>query len=320
MSEARITDLIGTAVRSSDRSRRNGRAEAPVQLATRADGEMGEIRGWRKVRQGFISTAFNCRKVPAGLYRFVPTDMGIALDPQPIASDTTLMLPGSPVLEVLDEIRRFRTCKDEFEKRGLLRKRGVLLWGPPGSGKTCAIHLLVQMVVEDGGIACLVEHPEIAIDGLRSMRKTEPDREIVAVLEDIDALIERHGETHFLAMLDGEVQVGNIIFVATTNYPERIDARFLDRPSRFDLLRFVDMPDKKAREHYLRQREPDLGDDEVGAMVEATEGMSIAHLKEMVVLTRCLRVPMEKAVERLKQYHKRKPRSDDFKEGFGFSP
>lgn len=317
---ADISSLIGTRVRRAPREPREGVVHA-IPVVSHVEDESGRrtTSGWSKGRNGYLSASFTTRRLPAGLFRFVPSESGVLLDPQPLVSDDTLMLPGSPVLEVLSEIGRFRSRRGEFVKRGLLHKRGVLLWGPPGSGKTCAIHLLIKMVVEDGGVACMIEHPGLAIEGLKALRKTEPQREIVAVMEDIDALVDTHGETPYLALLDGEVQVDNITFVATTNYPERMDARFLDRPSRFDLLMHVGMPGPEARRHYLQQKESGLGPAEIETMVAATEGMSIAHVKELVVLTRCLDVPMEKAVARLKQYKARRPSSTDFQEPFGFT-
>jgi hypothetical protein len=88
---------------------------------------------------------------------------------------------------------------------------------------------------------------------LQMLRAVEPERQVVGILEDVDALIERYGESEYLSLLDGEAQVDNVVYVATTNYPERLDARIVDRPSRFDTIRYIGMPSAGARRRTSRQ-------------------------------------------------------------------
>jgi hypothetical protein len=150
------------------------------------------------------------------------------------------------------------------------------------------------------------------------LRTIEPERQIIAILEDIDALTEKHGESEYLALLDGESQVNNIVFVATTNYPERLDRRFVDRPSRFDTLRYIGMPADSARRAYLHAK---IGDDPVlDEMVEQSDGFSIAHLRELVILTQCFGHPVGSALQRLRKTINGKPSSDRAPDapGFGF--
>jgi SpoVK/Ycf46/Vps4 family AAA+-type ATPase len=139
-------------------------------------------------------------------------------------------------------------------------------------------------------------------------------------MEDIDALVHRYGENEFLALLDGEAQVDRICFVATTNYPERLDKRFVDRPSRFDTIKYVGMPTAAARRLYLQNREPDLGDD-LEAWVRLSDGFSIAHLKEMIIAVRCLGQDLDDVVERLESLRTSKAdsaRAPD-SQSFGFA-
>ena len=136
---------------------------------------------------------------------------------------------------------------------------------------------------------------------------------MICVLEDFDALVERYGENLFLAILDGEAQVDNVIFVATTNYPERLDKRFVDRPSRFDTIMYVGMPSAEARRVYFAAKDPILAADpaEMATWVRKSAGFSVAHLKEMIVGVRCLGQSLDQVVTRLEEMHERKPTSDD---------
>lgn len=272
----------------------------------------GPASAWAQADNAFFGITSAHETLPAGTYRCDMNPVhGPMLLKQKIDTDGLLRLSDSVVDSVLEEIRRFRGMKGRFGALSLLHKRGVLLWGPPGSGKTAAVHLTSAMIVgEEGGLAILVDHPRAAADCLQLVRRIEPDRPILAILEDLDALTSRFGENEFLALLDGEAQVDNIVFIATTNYPERLDRRFVDRPSRFDTVRFVGMPTAEARRQFLVGKSPALAIEGAEAYVAATDGMSLAHLRELIVLTQCYEYSLEESVLRLRAMMKAKPDSD----------
>jgi AAA+ superfamily predicted ATPase len=109
------------------------------------------------------------------------------------------------------------------------------------------------------------------------------------VLEDIDSLVRPHCLSVFLNELDGLRADTGILTVATTNHPERLDPALLERPSRFDRKYHFDLPHAEQRRHYLdlwgKRFEPAMQIDASSAalLVERTEGMSFAFLKEVVV-------------------------------------
>jgi ATP-dependent 26S proteasome regulatory subunit len=222
------------------------------------------------------------------------------------------MLADSKSKSVVEEIKKFSTMKERFNRYGLLHKRGILLWGPPGGGKTCTVQLILQLIIEQGdGLGVQIEHPNEAVTALRIIRNIEPKRQIVAVLEDIDALVDRYGEAEYLSLLDGETQTDNIVYVATTNYPERLDRRFVDRPSRFDTIVWVGMPSLAARREYLLSKDPSWDKKELEYILHGTEGYSIAHLREIFILIKCFEYPMKEAVEKVSKMKNAKPSSED---------
>lgn len=294
-------EQVGTE--RSERSHRTVGAEAPtpVGMENPTNPERGGASLWSSTETMFWGAARTNNRLPPGLYRCGNSaQVGPYLDRQINDTDALLRLPDSHAEDVLREITEFAGLKPAFTQRGFLFKRGVLLWGPPGSGKTCALRLLVELVIQDmGGIAIFVDNPCVAALCLQLARKIEPNRQIVALMEDIDALIERYGENEYLALLDGESQVDNIIFIATTNYPGRLDRRFVDRPSRFDTIKYVGMPSAAARTAYLAAKEPGLSAHELERYTAMSEGFSIAHLRELVILTQCFKRPLDEAVARL---------------------
>lgn len=168
------------------------------------------------------------------------------------------------------------------------------------SGKTSAVWQMTQRLVSDHqGVVIFVEHPQTAVWCLTMLRRIEPDRPIITVMEDIDAIIANHGEHSLLALLDGEFQISNVVHVATTNYPHLLDKRFIDRPSRFDTIMKVGMPSAEAREIYFRAKEPELSAQALARWVERTKGYSVAHLREVCIATQCLLQPEDEVFDRL---------------------
>src|SRR4051812_5189335 len=174
---------------------------------------------WARNGDLFWAAADTCEVIDPGFYRFDSApNIGPCLVRSNIMVDDLIRLPDTAAAEVLDEFSTFWELRDKFSRHGFLHKRGILLWGGPGSGKTASLMLMAEdIVIHHNGIVCQIEHPGLAIVCLSMIRKIEPDRPIVALIEDLDALVERFGENQFLSLLDGENQVDRIVFVATTN-------------------------------------------------------------------------------------------------------
>lgn len=284
--------------------------ESPV--ATPPNMLVGSGTSWASSGDAFWRIGESHDKLPSGVYRCAHSNsIGAHFVRVKNETDKLIVFPDSESTRILEEIRRFQGMKAKFQEHGFLHKRGVLMWGPPGSGKTTTLQLLIKLMVQEhNGVAVLVEHPQLATSCLQMLRAIEPERQIIGIMEDLDALVERNGESEYLALLDGESQVDNVVYVATTNYPERLDARFVDRPSRFDTIRYIGMPGKEARGAYFDAKVPDLGNDELDSYVAASEGYSVAHMRELIILTRCFGVSLPEAKARLDKTRKVRPSSD----------
>src|SRR5271168_4630514 len=227
-----------------------------------------------------------------------------------ILTDKLIELDDSAAERVIDGIEVFWESKDKFDSFGILFKRGILMWGPAGSGKTATVNMLMNDLVKRGGMVVIVQSPPTAIQGLHELRRIEPERPIIVVLEDIEEMIDNYGEHGLLGLLDGEHQVSNVVVLATTNYPERLGERIINRPSRFDEVILVDMPSAKGRFRYLKHVLKDtVPDEELQTWVTATDKLSIAHLRELIVATQCLGRPYAEVIHRLRRM-KVRPNSD----------
>ncbi len=187
---------------------------------------------------------------------------------------------------------------------------------------TSTLQQISNEVIENGGISVYVSNPDLSAKGLKILRQVEPTRPLVVMLEDIDTIIDDHGEADLLALMDGELQIDNVVFVATTNFPERLDQRFVCRPSRFDLVRKIGMPNEEARRVYLTAKNKRLSENhaELQKWIKATKNFSIAHIKELIVSIEVFEVEFEAAVARLRALIDNQPKSSDnqIKGSFGF--
>lgn len=178
---------------------------------------------------------------------------------------------------------------------------------------TVCVKLLMNELVKQDGIVILAQSIPLLILCLKAIRRIEPTRNLIVVLEDIDEIINFNGESSVLSMLDGENNVDNILHLATTNYPERLGARIVNRPSRFDRRVFVGMPSTEARRAYL-QKATDYGlsEAQLEEWVKDSKEMSIAHLRELVAAVYCLDQPYEEVIQRLKDMAAQIKPTDEF--------
>lgn len=262
-----------------------------------------------------------CDRLESGFY--MPTEVRGAPALQKIATSTDdlLRLPDPTCDMLLEEFVHFWKRSPEMVKRGLMPKRGIMLYGPPGSGKTSAVQLMAHHMIKImGGVVIVCNHPVTTARSLQLFRGLEPDRPVIILYEDIDAIIEMyHCEAQLLALLDGELQIGGVVNVATTNYPERLDPRFTDRPGRFDRITLVGMPLPDARRAYFAAKAPDVSEPRREQWVIASDGWSIAHLRELVVGHLVLGEDDQDVIHRLTNMREQLPKSDDSKvSDFGF--
>ncbi len=273
---------------------------------------------WFQVIDGtYKSTSPTYQELPSGVYEIVLDGR----DSQPIfikkdiIHDKLIPLSGLPA-DVIREINEFWTKEKLFKSLGFLHRRGYLFYGAQGTGKSSLVHEIVDNLVKEKGIVFYCSNPEIFNIGLSLYRKIEPNRKIVCVFEDIDALIARYGESMILSILDGENQVSNVCNIATTNYPELLDKRIVGRPRRFDRVYKIANLDDKARGAYLDKKLPKKANKK--DWLKATEGLSIAQISEVIITVFCFDKKLTEAVEIIRGLVKSKS-SDEDRDKLGFT-
>lgn len=242
---------------------------------------------------------FTYDKLPSGTYKVnIPFDGPPYLERVQFHGDKLLDLPDDPSTRVLEHIKEFWSKKQAFEELSITFKRGIMLYGPPGSGKSVTIYRLADLLENYDTVMLVCDSPSEAFVGIKLVKELEPNRKIVVVFEDIDGMIRRYGDEKLTHLLDGGTDVSNTLFLATTNYPERIPDRILKRPSRFDVLVKIDMPGDEARRFYITNIVKNLLVD-LEQLIRATRGLSIAQIKEAIILIQIFDHSIEQAVNKL---------------------
>jgi hypothetical protein len=252
-------------------------------------------------------------RLPAGAYTPTSDCYGnIRFQCRDLRVDNLTDFPGSLASQILGEIEHFWEIGERFHRFGFLHRRGYLFYGKQGSGKSSVIHQVIARIVERGHLAFFGENPALFVMALEIFRKVEPDRPIVCVFEDIDAIIKTYGDTHLLQWLDGNHQVDQAINLASTNYPERLDRRIIARPRRFDRIIRIDSPEAPLRAAYFAGKMPQMPTAERERWVELSEGLPFAALAELVISVQCLGNDLEETAELLRSLDANEPSSQEF--------
>jgi hypothetical protein len=190
-----------------------------------------------------------------------------------------------------NDFEQFWNREPWFRERHLPFRRGYLLHGPPGNGKSTAIRAMMCSRSLGAFTIRLFDHEtgdanldQLFDDALR-------ERPAMILFEDLDRAFPREGEPgsrvslqHLLNCLDGVSSGDGIVVVATANDPATLDPAILRRPGRFDRVVHFPNPNSELRCRYLQSMSPELTLDTFQEAAEESKGFSFAQLREAVVL------------------------------------
>jgi SpoVK/Ycf46/Vps4 family AAA+-type ATPase len=231
--------------------------------------------------------------------------------------DATYELPGLPVDFILSQLATFWEKTAEYKKYGFLQKRGIMLYGPPGCGKSSIVGLIRKKLLDMNGIV-FVPMSGTGFSGLSAsvaaFRELEPDRPVMTLVEDIETLLESsngslvaESEKAALALYDGENQINNVVHIATTNKPDAVADRFIRRPGRFDVVVGIHNPSRETREAYLvKVCNGHLTLEQKNHILDNTEGLSLAYMREIASTFLVLELSLEETITRLNKQSKAK--------------
>jgi AAA+ superfamily predicted ATPase len=199
-----------------------------------------------------------------------------------------VVLPDALKRDVVTCTEAFFKCSTTFSGIGIPSKRGFLLAGSPGNGKTLLCHALANHAAGlfNVSIATLRVNANVDNDDVVLLYEWGAmHAPCMILLEDVETLLTQTQVTRsgFLNVIDGLTPKRGVLTIATTNYPEKLDPALANRPSRFDRVWRIPSPDDKQRRAFLdilfakTSLEASLYDE----LVRRTRGWSMAYVQEL---------------------------------------
>ena len=194
---------------------------------------------------------------------------------------------------VRTDFELFFRREDWFRQHNLPYRRGYLLWGPPGNGKTATLRVMAAHPHIRAYTLDLSDMEEKSTDVLHLFEKAAENTPALVILEDLDRAFPTEGKRTqeravsfqtLLNCLDGVGTQDGVIVVATANDPTCLDPAILKRPGRFDRVVQFRNPDAELRRQYYMQLSPVLAGEQFEIAIEKTEGFSFAQLRETYIL------------------------------------
>lgn len=175
----------------------------------------------------------------------------------------------------------FSESREFYKKYNIPYKRGILLYGKPGNGKTTLVKSIANSISAPVAYWQITEFTSsYSINEVfSSVAKMAP---MVLVIEDIDSMPE-HVRSVFLNVLDGATSKEGIFLIGTTNYPEKIDPALMNRAGRFDRAYELKLPAQDLRSSYLSKKNilQFIDTADLDRIIEASDGFSFAQLNEL---------------------------------------
>ena len=192
-----------------------------------------------------------------------------------------LFLPNDLKKNIRDSIEGWLAAKSIYEKAKVPWKRGILMYGIPGNGKTTAIRTIISnydfkpVTVNTS----MQTNDDTITEAFEYAQEQEPG---LLYIEDLDTLLSTTVSlSHFLNLMDGVSTKNGIMVIATANDLNKLKESVTDRPSRFDRKWEIPVPDFPMAIKYLKHWFGNTVKIESIAKSAVDNGFSYAHLKEL---------------------------------------
>ena len=201
-----------------------------------------------------------------------------------------VILPSSLLERIERQALRFSEHADQLVAAGRSLKRGLLLHGLPGTGKTLTVMYLAGQM-HDRTVILTTGRSMGLVTSLAQLARTLAPA--VLVLEDVDLIAEDRGNPfqrsnpvlfELLNEMDGLRDDADVLFVLTTNRPEILEPALAARPGRVDLVAELPLPDLEGRRRLLDLygRGIELAGVDLDDLAARTDGATPAYIKELL--------------------------------------
>jgi hypothetical protein len=229
-------------------------------------------------------------------------------DDLPYTKDYTwedLFLPKDMKLEIKGMIENFLSSQDFYVKNRIPWKRGLLIYGYPGCGKSTLIKTIMSVYNFKPVTISAVATDESVREAFSYAEEQSPS---LLYFEDLDSLLEKSIDpSTFLNLMDGVAAKNGLLVIATANEVKKLKPNITDRPSRFDRKFEIPLPNLEMTVIYLRKWFGDLITDKKCkdlAKMCVKYNFSYAYIKEIYIssmfeaLSCNRKIPTEKDIQK----------------------
>ncbi|KAF2006589.1 proteasome-activating nucleotidase [Amniculicola lignicola CBS 123094] len=200
---------------------------------------------------------------------------------------------------LIEDVQGFFDNQALYAQFAVPWKRGIILHGVPGNGKTVSIKALMSSLYErkDQIPSMYVKTFENKCNGEQySIRQiflqARASAPCLLIFEDLDSLVGDDVRSYFLNEVDGLESNDGILMIGSTNHLDRLDPAISKRPSRFDRKYHFKLPAEDERTAYanywrnklVQNQTVDFPEELSPTIAKLTDGFSFAYLKELFVM------------------------------------
>jgi transitional endoplasmic reticulum ATPase len=199
---------------------------------------------------------------------------------------------------LIADVQGFFDNRELYKKLAVPWKRGLILHGVPGNGKTISIKALIsELSARADPVPSLYVKSFDACQGQKfSIRSIFTQARVMApcllIFEDLDSLVTDKTRSYFLNEVDGLESNDGILMIGSTNHLDSLDPAISKRPSRFDRKYHFKLPNEEERTAYCQFWRKKLVDNHLvdfqeelcPLIAKLSDGFSFAYLKELFVI------------------------------------
>lgn len=216
-----------------------------------------------------------------------------------VATWEEVILAPNMKQSLIDDVQGFFDNQGLYAHFSVPWKRGVILHGVPGNGKTVSIKALMaslykrpdsvpSLYVKSFETNCQTEQFSIK----QIFQRARSMAPCLLVFEDLDSLVNDNIRSYFLNEVDGLESNDGILMIGSTNHLDKLDPAISKRPSRFDRKYHFKIPGGEERRLYteywrkklLKNQTVDFPEELCDVISKLSEGFSFAYLKELFVM------------------------------------
>jgi ATPase family associated with various cellular activities (AAA) len=265
-----------------------GRNVATVEIAS-TDQPLAEAAA-KQIRELAVRhNVFRAQVLSFGAEMFGPGQTLLQFHDRPRLTEDQVVLDRQTLRAIDRQVLLISRHRERLLAAGQHLKRGLLLYGPPGVGKTHTVRYLMSSLTDTTVIQLTGTALHLIAEACSVARTLQP---AMVVVEDVDLIAEDRGMHpgqhpllfQLLNEMDGLAENSDVLFVLTTNRADLLEPALAARPGRVDQAVELTLPDLSARrtlfELYRGSLHVDIGG--LDEILLRTEGVTASFIKEML--------------------------------------